>query len=212
MGKHKKPYHKTVFAEAVGEAPVYWECPECGFLSGDPAFLDAEHPCPICGASGGEERRRFPTDRIRRLDARIRAYHADGDAEIVVILVATFLEAILEDILDRIMDAHGADLHMRRMVMDTQRSIGLRIGKVFPTLTGEEFEDAAAELGYREFPRRWRTMREARNAFIHDSPFNGARETIDPAMAAEAMELLDQAYRLFVLMSNRFVADGAHAG
>jgi hypothetical protein len=50
-------------------------------------------------------------------------------------------------------------------------------------------------------------MREARNAFIHDSPFNGARESLDASMAAQAMLLLDQAYLLFVLMNNRFVAD-----
>jgi hypothetical protein len=96
------------------------------------------------------------------------------------------------------------------MVMDTQRAIGQRIGKVFPALAGEEFEDAAEELGYREFPRRWRTMREARNAFIHDSPFGSPRERLDAGMAEDAMELLDQAYRLFVLLNNRFVAASTH--
>lgn len=211
MSKKRKPRppHRTVFAPETGQAPIYWECPVCGYLSGDPAFLDAEHPCPFCHATGAE-RRTFPTERIRRLDARIRQYHSDGDHEIVVILVMAFLETILEDILDRIMDAHGADLPLRRMVMDTQRAIGVRIGKVFPALTGEEFEEAAAELGYRDFPYRWRQLREARNAFIHDSPFNGARDTLQPSMGHDAMELLDQAYKLFVLMNNKFVADGFH--
>lgn len=190
---------------AATGAPTYWECPVCGFLSADPRFLDREHPCPRCGARGAE-RRVFPTDRIRRLDERIRVYHAQGDSEIVVILVMAFLEAVLEDILDRLMQVHGADLPMRRTLMDMQRSIGARIGKVFPSLAGEEFEDAAAELGYRDFPKRWRHMREARNAFIHDSPFNGSAETLGDDMATDAMELLDQAYELFVLMNNKFVA------
>jgi hypothetical protein len=92
--------------------------------------------------------------------------------------------------------------------MDTQRSIGVRIGKMFPSLTGEEFEEAAAELGYRDFPYRWRQMREARNAFIHDSPFNGAQESLVPSMGDDAMGLLDQSYRLFVSLNNRFVVDG----
>src|SRR5665648_338001 len=95
--------HKTVFAQADGRAPEYWECPTCGFISGDPAFLDSSSPCPSCGATG-VERRRFPTDRIRRLDERIRAYSKEGDYEIVVILVMALLETILEDILDRIME------------------------------------------------------------------------------------------------------------
>lgn len=200
--------HKTVFAKSTDGAPTYWECPNCGFLSGDPRFLDLEHACPVCGAKG-VERRRFPSDRIRRLDARIREYQTQGDGEIVVILVMALLETILEDILDRIMEAHGADLKVRSVVMDAERSIGVRIGKIFPSLTGEEFEDAAAELGYRDFPRRWRSMREARNAFIHDSPFNGPRERLDAGMGADAMVLLDQAYRLFVLLNNKFVADGS---
>lgn len=202
-----RPPHRTVFAPETGEAPLYWECPACGYITGDPAFMDAEHPCPFCGKRDGE-RRRFPTDRIRRLDARIRTYNKQGDHEIVVILVMALLEAVLEDILDRIMRAHGADLPLRRMVMDTQRAIGVRIGKLFPALVGEEFEEAAAELGYRDFPYRWRQMREARNAFIHDSPFNGVQETLQPAMSADAMQLLDQSYKLFVLLNNRFVADG----
>ncbi|PKQ36923.1 MAG: hypothetical protein CVT59_10575 [Actinobacteria bacterium HGW-Actinobacteria-1] len=208
MRPSEKP-HKTVFAESSDGAPTYWECPSCGFLSGDPRFLDLEHACPVCGATG-VERRRFPSDRVRRLDHRIRDYQSQGDGEIVVILVMALLETILEDIVDRMMEAQGADLKVRRVVMDSQRSIGVRIGKLFPALAGEEFEEAAEELGYRDFPKRWRTMREARNAFIHDSPFNGPRERLDAEMGADAMVLLDQAYRLFVLLNNRFVADGKH--
>ena len=207
--KKQRPPHRTIFAPDTGEAPMYWECPVCGYLSGDPAFLDGQHACPECGAHDGE-RREYPTERIRRLDARIRTYHREGDPEIVGILVMALLEAVLEDILDRIMDAHGADLPLRRMVMDTQRAIGTRIGKLFPALTDVEFEEAAAELGYRDFPYRWRQMREARNAFIHDSPFNGAKEALQPSMGNEAMELLDQSYKLFVLMNNKFVADRYH--
>ena len=207
--KGPRPAHRTIFAPETGGAPTYWECPVCGYITGDPDFMDGTHPCPFCNARDGE-RRVYPTERIRRLDARIRQYHREGDHEIVVILVMALLEAVLEDILDRIMDAHGADLPLRRMVMDTQRAIGTRIGKLFPALAGEEFEEAAAELGYRDFPYRWRQMREARNAFIHDSPFNGAKETLHPTMGNDAMDLLDQAYRLFVLLNNRFVADGAH--
>jgi rubredoxin len=204
-----QPPRRTVLAPDTDEAPVYWECPVCGFLTADPSFLDHAHPCPKCDAQG-MERRVYPTERIRRLDARIRQYNREGDHEIVVILVMALLEAVLEDILDRIMDAHGADLPLRRMVMDTQRAIGTRIGKLFPALAGEEFEDAAAELGYRDFPYRWRQMREARNAFIHDSPFNGAKESLQPSMGNDAMQLLDQSYQLFVLLNNRFVADGYH--
>lgn len=205
--RHQPRSHHTVIAPQVGEAPLYWECPICGYISGDPDFMDGEHACPVCGGTDGE-RRIYPTERIRRLDARIRTYHSAGDHEIVVILVMALLEAVLEDILDRVMEAHGADVPVRRMVMDTQRAIGTRIGKIFPALTGEEFEDAAAELGYRDFPRRWRDMREARNAFIHDSPFNGAREALQPSMGGDAMDLLDQSYKLFVLLNNKFVADG----
>jgi hypothetical protein len=186
-------------------APVFYECPACGRLSAHPDFRDAKRAaCPECRSHAGDRLRTFPSDRLRRLDERIRAYHAAGDHEIVVILAAAFLEAILEDILDRILVEHGADARVRRVVIGGQRSISMRIAHVFPTLTGTEFEDAAAELGYRDFPKRWRTLRDARNAFIHDSPFHGARESLDRRMSHEAMTLLDQAYRLFVLMNNRF--------
>lgn len=199
--KKGKPLHGT------GPAPSYYECPACGFLSDDARFCEAEMPCPACGSCGGP-RRGYPTERLRRLDGRIRTYHDDGENEIVVILVAAFLEAILEDIIDRILISHGADLPVRRAVLDAQRAIGGRISKLFPQLTKHEFEDVAAELGFRDFPHRWRDMREARNAFIHDSPFHGPQEYMDARMASQAMQLLDQGYRLFVLMNNRFVVDG----
>jgi len=188
-------------------APTYYECPLCGYLSSDIAFGGGTKACPKCGAPG-DSRRTYPTDRLRKLDERIRRYHAEGESEIVVILVAAFLEAILEDILDRIMQAHGADLQIRRVVLDCQRSIGGRIGHVFPGLTNTEFEGIASELGFREFPHSWRMLREARNSFIHDSPFSTVRESIDQGMGDRAINLLDQAYRLFVRINNRFVANG----
>ena len=191
------------------DGPVYWECMTCGFLSHDPGFSDVAHKCPACG-SGIGPRRMFPPDRLRRVDARIRRYQADGESEIVVILAATFLESLLEDLLARIMAAEGASVKLRAAVLDTLRSVGQRVGKLFPTLTGTAFEDAANEVGLPEFPRRWRALRAERNAFIHDAAFEGAREELGSASAKEALALLDQAYKLFVRINNRFVAGVRH--
>lgn len=189
-------------------APTYWECPLCGHMAGDIMLADPNTPCPRCG-SERFERRTFPNERLRHLDERIRAYFADAEHEIVVILGATFLETLLEDLLDRIMAARGADVAVRSMVLDNVRAVGQRIGRLFPQLTGEEFEAAAQELGFRDFPKRWREIRGVRNAFIHDTPYRDATETLDASTAGRTMELIDQGYRLFVSMNNRFVADGA---
>lgn len=203
--KHPKPQEPPHPIDPA--TPLYWECAACGFLSADPAFADGTSVCPACGAQGGD-RRQFPPPRLRRLDTRIRRYRSDGESEIVVILAATFLESLIEDILSRIMEAQGASVRLQATVLDTQRAVGQRIGKLFPALTGMQFEDAAAELGFRDFPRRWRSLRAERNAFIHDSSFEGAREELTDATANEAMTLLDQGYKLFIMINNRFVADG----
>jgi hypothetical protein len=187
-------------------APVFRECTECGYLSSDPAFADVRAKCPLCGRTDGEKRT-FPPDRQRRLDDRIRVYFGQGEWEIVVILGAALLEALLEDILDRIMAAHGADIAVRGTVLDNVRAIGTRIGRLFPQLTGTEFEDAADKLGYRDFPKRWRDLRSQRNAFIHDTPYRDFTEGLDKNVAAETIALLDQAYELFVSLNNTFVAD-----
>lgn len=204
--KHPKP---GPHPPAATETPLYWECVECGFLSDDHRFGAGEIPCPGCKKVAGGHRR-FPPDRLRKLDARIRRYNAEGEHEVVVILAATFLESLIEDILSRIMQSQGASVRLRATVLDTQRSVGQRIGKLFPALTGEQFEDAAAELGFRDFPHRWRTLRAERNAFIHDSAFEGPQEDLNSATATEAMILLDQAYKLFVRINNRFVAAEKH--
>jgi hypothetical protein len=201
--------HQHGSAPRQNDGPVYWECDACGYLSHDPAFSDVAKHCPACGSATGV-RRMFPPDRMRRVDARIRRYHVDGESEVVVILAATFLESLLEDMLARIMAAEGASVQLRAAVLDTLRSVGQRLGKLFPTLTGVQFEDAAAEAGLPEFPRRWRALRSERNAFIHDAAFEGAREQLGDASAKEALALLDQAYRLFVRINNRFVAGVRH--
>lgn len=204
--KPKQTKHTLHREGGAGQAPLYYECPACGFLSADPRFGAGEIDCPVCGASP-DARRTFPPERLRRLDDRIRSYERDGEYEIAAILVATFLETLLEDILDRIMETRGADVAIRAAVLDGQRAVGQRISRLFPMLTGEQFEDAAEELGFRDFPHRWRGLRASRNSFIHDAPYAGAQETLDAKVASEAMVLLDQAYQLFVLINNRFVAD-----
>ena len=187
-------------------APAYRECATCGFLSADVDFRDVARACPACGSIVGP-RRMFPPERLRRVDGRIRRYDAEGESEVVVILVATFLEALLEDMLARIMATEGASVKLRAAVLDTLRSVGQRLGKLFPTLTGEQFEDAASESGFSDFPHRWRALRAERNAFIHDAAFEGVtREQLDDDAAREALELLDEAYALFVRINNRFVA------
>ena len=191
------------------EPPHFIECPDCGFISADPAFADHSRACPKCG-SAGDGRRPFPADRIRRVDTRIRRYHADGEHEVVVILVATFLETLLEDMLARNMAAEGASVQLRAGVLDTQRSVGQRIGRLFPTLVGEQFEEAAAKAGFPEFPRQWRELRTERNAFIHDAAFDGQRESLSAETARQSLVLLGQAYALFVEINNRFVAGEKH--
>jgi predicted RNA-binding Zn-ribbon protein involved in translation (DUF1610 family) len=190
-------------------APSYFECPACGLLSDDPAFAGPGMPCPECGATS-VDRRPFPTTRLRRLDSRIRHYHEEQEHEIIVILVAAFLEAALEDIIDRMLIAQGARLPLRRLVLDSERGIGGRLSRVFPALTTGSFDTVAEDLGFESFAGEWRAMRSARNAFIHDSPFQGPQETLDAGLAHEAMILLDQAYLLFELINNTFVA-GEHA-
>ncbi len=194
---------------AADAAPLYRECPVCGYISAEHGFAEGSRRCPHCGSSG-DSRRTFPAERIRRIDERIRRYHVEGEHEIVVILVATFLETLLEDMLARIMAAEGASVKLRAGVLDTQRSVGQRIGKLFPTLTGEQFEVAAEKAGQAEFPRRWRRLRAERNAFIHDAAFEGQRESLSIETAAEALRLLDSAYALFVHINNRFVAGEKH--
>jgi hypothetical protein len=196
----------------AAKAPVFWECPACSYLSDDPSFATPGSPCPGCGATAGP-RRQFPPDTQRLLDTRIRGYFGEKEWQITVILAAALLEALLEDILDRIMAAHGADVAIRGTLLDSVRAIGTRISRLFPDLTGTEFEDAAADAGFHDFPKRWRKVRQVRNAFIHDTPYRDVAGTLDAGTAHESMLLLDSAYTLFVSLNNRFVADGrTHRG
>ena len=193
--------------QPAAKAPSFWECPTCNYLSSDPSFAAGGSPCPGCGSTAGP-RRLFPPDSQRLLDTRIRHYYGEQEWQITVILAAALLEALLEDTLDRIMAAHGADIPIRGTLLDSVRAIGVRISRLFPDLTGVEFDVAANAAGFSDFPKRWRKVREVRNAFIHDTPYRDVAGSLDEHTALEAMLLLDTAYTLFVSINNTFVADG----
>jgi hypothetical protein len=193
---------------ATAETSSCWECCACGLLSDDEAFGEGG-ACPVCGTQPSLPPRAFPPDRLRRLESRIRHYHDDGESEIVVIMVATYLETMLEDLLVRMMASQGADMNVGALVLDSQRSIGQRLGRLFPKLARITFEEAAAKKGYADFPPRWRTLRSTRNAFIHDMPFEGALQEIDADSSREAMTLLEQAHRLFVELNNEYAVRAA---
>ena len=159
--------------ESVADAaPFYRECPVCGYISSEHGFVDGSRPCPRC-STPGDSRRTFPAERIRRLDERIRSYQTQGDDEIVVILVMTLPR---DDSRGHPRPHDGRTRRgpeaARRVIWIASARSASASARSSRTLAGEEFEEAAAELGYRDFPKRWRPMREARNAFIHDSPFD----------------------------------------
>ena len=113
--------------------------------------------------------------------------------------------------LARIMAAEGASVKLRAGVLDTQRSVGQRIGKLFPTLTGEQFEDAAAEAGLPRVPAPVaRAAHRAQRLHPRRRLRRPARDRSSQQTAEEALHLLDQAYALFVLINNRFVAGEKH--
>ena len=104
--------------QAVHDGPVYWECVTCGFLSHDPAFADVARHCPACGSASALGGSSPPSDFAESTSASA-ATTPTASHEVVVILVATFLESLMEDMLARIMAAEGASVQLRAAVLDT---------------------------------------------------------------------------------------------
>lgn len=129
-----------------------------------------------------------------------------------MILAATLLESLFEDLLVRIMRAQGATVRLSAAVLDAERSVGQRITKLFPILTTQQFDSAAAAAGQENFPSRWRALRTERNAFIHDATFDEAKESFADKNGHDALALLDEAYAVFIHMNNRFVAKPTRGG
>ena len=121
-------------------------------------------------------------------------YHGEGENEIVVILVAAFLEAILEDIIDRILVGHGADLPVRRAVLDTQRAIGgahrRSSSRSSPATSSRTSPPSSASATSRTAGARC-ARRATRSSTTRRSTARARRST--RTMAAQAMQLLDQA-------------------
>jgi hypothetical protein len=132
------------------------------------------------------------------LELLMVAGQASPDVEAVIILTATALEALLDELWGETLAAFGLDgkvvnplsSMVRRSSVPRQRVL---LAELVPSGTEFPFE--------KRFIARWDDVLERRNAVVHGRPF-----MVSAQCAREAVQLTAESIRAFALANNRLMA------
>jgi len=179
----------------------YTKCPECGYLLGPLAERGA--CCSNCGYTGSLTS--FPSFIAMAVFRMIQQVYKEGTEEskqrtsnpyhwkVIVILSCTFMELLLEEIVEGVLEKNGANAQLGNAILDTISSRGKRV-KFFNSLTGSSL---AQELG--EVWHAWEKAIKKRNLFLHENPYAIGRQEAD-----EAFELTLRAVSAFAKVQQKF--------
>jgi hypothetical protein len=138
------------------------------------------------------------------LELLMVAGQASPDVEAVIILAATALEALLDELWGETLTAFGLDGKVvnplssvvRRSSVPRQRVL---LSELVPSGVEYPFE--------KDFVAKWDDVLERRNAVVHGRPF-----LVSTQCAREAVELTARSIRAFALANNRLMAAATGCG
>jgi hypothetical protein len=119
--------------------------------------------------------------------------------QVVVLLAATMLEKLFDQLLTRVFVRSGKDSENARKAVKAIRGHPNR-EKLFAELTGVGFEEAILKSGTAHFHSSWQEIRVVRNKFMHELPF-----AIHASHAEKAFGLAREAFRVFAQLHNQLL-------
>jgi hypothetical protein len=204
----------------------FWICPQCGVVDEHPGRRMAGNRCHVCGERSDRPSPRYFTSNVLSLvDLMQEVYHSkpgtglqlnepengrrNGHQLILVILFCTVTEVLFQQFLEECMSKMGLQAIIQDRLLRDNLYMHQRMKRLFPTLTGATWLDAAKQLGrrqkqnYEKAVRFYEQASEVRNEFLH----RGGDWVIPGDMPAQCLRLLKPLILLFVDLHNSYVAD-----
>lgn len=197
-------------------------CDSCGIVDRDRNRLRAGYKCTNCGK---EETATlyFDINVLSLIDLMQEFYSSDlifreekidiaqRDINIrigVVIFFCSLTEVLLYNFLERFMRKKGISEKERNKCFSNYLSISKRVKSLFPSLTGDKWEEAISEinekveLNYIKTSKFCIKVKKARNKFLH----KGYRRAIPKGMSEECITQIWSLLSLFVSLHNKYIA------
>lgn len=203
----------------------YWICPHCGIVDTNPTRVEPGHRCRLCDRQAEMSSPAYFTSNVLSLiDLMQELYHLkpesalplpavepakrNGHHLILVILFCTLTEVLFQQLLEECMSRMDLAAKIQDRLLRDNLYMHQRMKRLFPTLTGMTWMDAAKHLGRRQKQNYEKTARfyeqasEVRNEFLH----RGGDWVIPGEMPEQCLRQLKPLILLFVDLHNEFVA------
>ncbi len=202
-------------------------CTSCEIVDRDDERITVGYKCPRCEVAGNGGRNYFPTSVHSLIDLMQEFYHlkndADEDLEVpsnqkeenhqlaVVILFCTLVEVLLQHFLERLMSKMELPQKIQERLLNDNMNVQQRVQKLFPTLTGAEWNETieklseGVELDYFETIKFCKYAAKKRNLFLH----RGNKWAIPKDMPEKCIRQIWPTVNLFISLHNEFIAKRA---
>ena len=206
---------------------TFWMCPHCGIVDANVTRAEPGHKCNPCGERAEEQSPVYFTSNVLSLiDLMQEVYHLphsalqlpesdagkrNGHHLVLVILFCTLTEVLFQQLLEECMGRMGLAAKIQDRLLRDNLYMHQRMKRLFPTLTGMTWMDAAKHLGRRQKQNYEKTARfyeqasEVRNEFLH----RGGDWVIPNEMPEQCLRQIKLLVLFFVDLHNEFVAQSS---
>lgn len=203
----------------------FWICPHCGIVDSNPTRAEAGHRCNPCGQKSDGPTPGYFTSNIRSLiDLMQELYHVKpestlnlpvpetekkkGHQLVLVILFCTLTEVLFQQLLEECMSRMNLPAKIQDRMLRDNLYMHQRMKRLFPTLTGATWMEAADHLGkrhkqnYEKTARFYEQASEVRNEFLH----RGGDWVIPNEMPEQCLRQIKPLVLFFVDLHNEYVS------
>jgi hypothetical protein len=198
-------------------------CPHCALADTNPTRAEAGHKCGSCGkrADAGSPLY-FSSNVLSLVDLMQEIFHLPestlklpgsetgrriGHYLVLVILFCTLTEVLFQQFLEECMSRMGLQARIQDRLLRDNLYMHQRMKRLFPTLTGNTWMDAAKKLGrrnkqnYEKTARFYEQASEVRNEFLH----RGGDWVIPGDMPEQCLRQIKPLLQFFVDLHNEHV-------
>jgi len=199
----------------------YLECQECKIVDRNNDRIKNGFKCPICGYISQGGLLYFHINILILLDLIQESFHSlkfetgegrfyegEGPSDIsVVIFYCTLREALLDNLIARLLRAHELSDGLKERLLEDNRFHVQKQNRLFKSLNNIKWNDAISKINeeskidYKQVDELTLEVVKARNNFIHE----GSKWAIDRDLSTNCINNIPRLISLYVKLHNSYV-------
>lgn len=212
----------SITGQSLSSLCSFYRCLSCNTVDNDRNRLKVGYPCPRCGKPGEGAESYFPITALALVDLIQGFFHLKGSSTTrfplcdpeansrlaTVIFFCSLGEVLLTHLLKEIMVKQGLAKKLQERLLSDNRSIQLRVEKLYPALTNHKWKDDLERLSKGKHLNRLDThnlflrVAKYRNGWLHE----GRQWDIPSELPRQCVQSIWPLLCLFVAFHNEHAA------